>query len=49
LAGVSASSPGVGIPCSFRSHAIGEAEPPRKAALTGNRTETIEIGLSDHR
>ena len=35
--------------CSLRSHAIGEAEPPRKAALTGDRTATIEIGLSDHR
>src|SRR5580700_2983436 len=35
--------------CSLRSQAIGDAEPPRKAALTGNRAETIEIGLSDHR
>jgi hypothetical protein len=34
--------------CSLSSHAIGEAEPPRKAVLTGNRTETIEIRLSDH-
>src|SRR5580692_7137801 len=34
---------------SLRSQAIGDAEPPRKAALTGNRAETIEIGLSDHR
>ncbi len=35
---------------SLRPHAIAEAEPPRKAAaLTGNRTATIEIGLSDHR
>src|SRR5580698_2790520 len=34
---------------SLRSQAIGDAEPPRKAALTGNRTETIEIDLGDHR
>src|ERR1700733_869982 len=35
--------------CSLRSQAIGDAEPPRKAALTGDRTETIEIDLDAHR
>jgi hypothetical protein len=29
--------------------AIGEAEPPRKAALSGDRTEAIEIHFGYHR